>query len=430
VQDRWQATANLTFDLGTRFEMVRSEATGGIVGVDASSIVPRLAATFDPKANGRLVLQATYAHYAGKYSEAQFGRNTPVGNPSRIDLIYVGPNGQGRDFAPGFNPANYEPYNGVFPTANVFFDDGIKSPLTKEFTASVGSQISTRGYVKATFSQRSMGNFVEDYIERANGITNVTLDGVNFGNFDNSLYRNSDDAVRDYAAMQFVGRYQMNENWSANAHWTLQLTNDGNFEGEGVNSPAIASIIGDRPELYSKDRHYPEGRLNDFQRHKVRAWTVYGLDLGFLGRADVSGLYRFDSGTTFSYAANNVPITAIQRAAGQAAGYARLPSAQTLYFGERGRGSFESQHLFDLGIYYQIPVFRSVGPFLKFDVFNVFNRHPLILHDVTVNVDPASSRDAQGLPTGFIQTVSFGTHTSNLSYPEARKWQVAFGVRW
>ena len=85
LQDRWQATSNLSLDLGARFEKVRSEATGDIVGVDASSIVPRLAASFDPRANGRLVLQATYAHYAGKYSEAQFGRNTPVGNPSRID---------------------------------------------------------------------------------------------------------------------------------------------------------------------------------------------------------------------------------------------------------------------------------------------------------------------------------------------------------
>ena len=275
-----------------------------------------------------------------------------------------------------------------------------------------------------------MSNFVEDFISRAGGTTTVTRDGVNFGTFDNQIYRNSDDPVRDYQGLQFIGKYQMNSNWSVNAHWTVQLKDDGNFEGEATNSPAIASLIGDRPELYLKDRHFPEGHLNDFQRHKIRAWTIYGFGLKALGRADLSLLYRYDSPLTFSYTALNVPLTAIQRAAGAAAGYARLPSAQTLYFGERGSGEFEDSHLIDFGLNYQVPVFRSAAPFVKFDVFNIFNSHPLISNDITVNVDPNSARDALGLPTGFIQAASFGRHTSNTSYPVQRKFQVALGVRW
>jgi hypothetical protein len=429
LQDRWQANANLSFDLGARFETVGSEATGDIRGVDANSLVPRLAATYDPQANGRLVLQATYAHYAGKYSEAQFGRNTAVGNPSRIDLFYTGPSGQGRNFAPGFNLANYEIYNGSFPTANVFFDEGIKAPLTKEFTTSIGSMIG-RGFVKATYTQRSMSDFVEDFITTENGTTDVVRDGVNFGTFDNQVYRNSNDPVRDYRAVSLLARYPFRDNWSAQANWTMQLRNDGNFEGEGVNTPAISSLIGDRPELYTKDRHFPEGRLNDFQRHRLLAWTTYGADMGVVGRADLSLLYRFNSGQTFSYIANGVPLTATQRAAGNAAGYARLPATQSLFFGERGRGQYDGAHLVDFGLNYQIPVFRDIGPFIKFDVFNVFNNDTLTAYNVTVNPDPNSPLDALGLPTGYIQAASFGQHTSNTSYPEARRWQVAFGVRW
>ncbi|HXG90224.1 MAG TPA: TonB-dependent receptor [Vicinamibacterales bacterium] len=429
LQDHWQATQHLTLDVGTRFEMVKSDATGDIVGVDASSIVPRLAATFDPKANGRLVLQATYAHYAGKYSEAQFGRNTAVGNPSLLSSIYRGPTGQGRDFAPGFDPANYEIFNGSFPTANIFFDDNIKSPLTKEFTTSVGSQLG-RGYVKAIYTQRSVNNFVEDFITRAEGTTTVTREGRSFGTFDNVVFRNSDEPVRDYQGLQFITRYPLWKGIVANAHWTMQLKNDGNFQGEGTNSPSISSLVGDRPELYNKDRHFPEGRLNDFQRHKVRAWATYGLNLGFLGRADLSPLYRYDSATTFSYFATGVALTDIQRAAGQAAGYARLPSTQTLFFGERGRGKFDGAHLLDLALNYQIPIFKTIGPFLKVDVFNVLNNDTLTSFDVNVNVDPNSSRDALGLPTGFIERPSFGTATGNGNYPEQRRYQFAFGVRW
>ena len=97
----------LTVDPGVRYERVRSEATGDIVGVDTDTLVPRLAATFDVKGDGRIVLQATYAHYAGKYSEAQFASNTDVANPSLIRYAYTGPAGQGMDFAPGFDLANY-----------------------------------------------------------------------------------------------------------------------------------------------------------------------------------------------------------------------------------------------------------------------------------------------------------------------------------
>ena len=41
VQDRWAATRQLTFDLGMRYEQVRSEATGNIIGADTNTLVPR-----------------------------------------------------------------------------------------------------------------------------------------------------------------------------------------------------------------------------------------------------------------------------------------------------------------------------------------------------------------------------------------------------
>src|SRR6185503_1393256 len=107
------------------FESVKSEATGDIITVDTTKLVPRLGLAYDLTGQGQTILQATYGHYSGKYSEAQFANNTDVGNPSRVTYGYTGPAGQGLDFAPGFDLANYNTIvSASFPTANIFVADG------------------------------------------------------------------------------------------------------------------------------------------------------------------------------------------------------------------------------------------------------------------------------------------------------------------
>jgi len=145
AQDRWSVNRHLTLDLGTRFEAVRSKATGDITAVNTSTIVPRLAAIYDIKGNGKTTVQASYAHYAGKYGQVQFSSNTNVGRPNEVDYEYTGPAGQGASFAPGLDPANYT--NVVFanfPTANVKVAPGLQSPLTKEFTLALGRELGSR----------------------------------------------------------------------------------------------------------------------------------------------------------------------------------------------------------------------------------------------------------------------------------------------
>ena len=54
------------------------------------------------KGDGRVVLHATYGHYAGRYNEAQIGVNSNVGNPDETIGVYTGPAGQGRELRAGF----------------------------------------------------------------------------------------------------------------------------------------------------------------------------------------------------------------------------------------------------------------------------------------------------------------------------------------
>jgi hypothetical protein len=417
VNDHWTAGARLTLDLGVRAERVRSDATGDISGAMGATIVPRLAASYSLTGDGRTVMQGTYAHYAGKYNDVQFSRNTNVGNADRILGSYIGPAGEGRDFAPGFDPANYSTISGTFPTANVFFDDNLSSPLTREFSVAFAREFGTGGWGRAAYVNRHAMHFVEDFITIADGTTTIIRNGINLGAFDNAVYRNSDLPKRDYQALQFQSAYRFGSNLSVNGQWTLQLENDGTFEGEAASNPAIPSIIADYPELYVASRSFPDGRLDDFQHHKVRVWASYGLDMGRLGRVDVAPLYRYNSGRTYSLTAS-VPLSAQQIALNP--GYARIPTSQTIFFGERGSQSFEGYHLVDLGITYSVPVWQALKPWVKVEALNVLNNRTLITWNTTVTADTTGPKDAFGLPLNYIKNAAFGTATGPGSYVRPR----------
>ena len=437
VQDRWAAGDHFSFDLGVRFEKADSEATGDIVGADTHSVVPRLGMTYDPAGNGKLTFQATYAHYSGKYSDVQFARNTNVGSPSRVTYNYTGPEGEGFDFAPGMNLANYTTVaSGNFPTANVFLAPGLESPLTKEFTVSAGRQFA-KGYGRVLYTWRLATNFIEDFIDdpTASGKINVVRNGVNFGTFDRLEFRNSDDVERRYQGMQFIGRYDLRSNLYVSGHYTVQFKNDGNFEGEAGNQPANPSDFGDWPQILTP-RSYPYGTLNDFQRSKVRLWAVYNQSLGPVGNVVIGPVWRYNSAQTYSLFASAVPLSAVQVASNP--GYARLPGGgfQTLYFDDRGTESFKGYGLVDLAVTYDIAIWRTVRPWIKFELFNVLDNNKLIGWNNTVNPDPASPLDAAGLPTGYIKPANFGTARANSDFPRplpgidgGRSFLMAFGMR-
>jgi hypothetical protein len=132
----------------------------------------------------------------------------------------------------------------------------------------------------------------------------------------------------------------------------------------------------------------------------------------------------------------NQPLTSIQRALLRSAGYPDAPTSQTVYFSTRGSESFKGYGLVDTSINYNIPVFGSLRPWLKFDVFNLFDNLKLIAWNRTVRTDPASPVDSLGLRTGFLKGASFGTADSNSDFPTAiagvdggRTFRVAFGFR-
>ena len=436
VNDEWALDEHFSFNLGVRGETIDSEATGGITTVDTSSVVPRLGVAYDPRGDGRFTIQSTYSHYAGKYSENQFAQTTNVGNPDLLVGIYTGPSGEGREFAPGFDVDNYLIVDGSFATQNVFLDPNLKSPLTKEFTVSGGGTLGNRGHLKATYIRRRAGNFIEDFLDLTTGATEIMHEGQSYGTFVNQVFRNTDDLERNYDALQFDGRYSLTSRFQLDGSYTVQIRNEGNFEGEATNQPAVPSIAFDYPEIFPADRLYPFGRLNDFQRHKIRIWGVYNLGLGWAGDVDLGGIWRYNSGQVYSLSSGGVGLTAQQEAILDELGYASGPTSQTLYYGERGTENFKGYGLLDLSVQYQIPIWRTAAPYFKFELYNVFKSDAQIAWNTTVDPVYDGPVDELGLPTTYEKGPRFGDGTSGGHYPPwlaaldgGRTFQMALGFR-
>lgn len=416
LQDNWTISDRLTAQLGLRFEKVKVESTGDIVSVNTNPrIVPRLGLSYDVSGNGANVVHATYAQYSGRYNEAQVGGNSPVGSPATLSRFYTGPDCI--DCAAGFalgnypiTPANLERVE--VPLANIFVDEKLKTPLTHEFTTSFGRTLGgDRGYAEASYIFRRTVNMVEDFTAPGD-TTHVVFNGIDAGVVSNVRYRNSDVPWREYQAMVFQSRYRFG-GVSLNGNYTVQLRNNGNYEGEGTNSPGSTSIIGDYPEATSEARHYPEGRLQSFQRHKLRAWAIYNWDMGRAGDMSISGLLRVDSGLAYSLAQRNVAPTATQRAILTAAGYPDSLGAANVFFADRGSEMFAGYGLFDTSITYNVPIFRDLRPWVKFDIYNVMNNQKLIAWSTTVSQNASTPADNLGLRTGYTPAASFGKATGN-----------------
>jgi hypothetical protein len=284
---------------------------------------------------------------------------------------------------------------------------------------------------------RSLSNGLDDFFSVALGRTTVQEAGATFGPFDNLEVRNTDLSRRDYRSGVVEGRYRVTDRWIFNLNYTHQFRNHGNFEGEATNQPGNYSIIGDYPEVFnSEERYYPYGRLNDYQKHKVRAWTTFGVDLGRGGDVSLSALYRYDSPETFSFAASAVTPSTIQLARNP--GYARNLAATgaVVFFGGRGTGEFESSHIFDFALNYDVPVWKRLRPWFKAELRNAFHDQSLIGFNTTITAVRTADApvDADGIPTTYTRGGSFGQPTNNARIagahlPNPREFRFSVGFR-
>jgi len=273
-----------------------------------------------------------------------------------------------------------------------------------------------KGYGEVSYIARVTHDLIEDYQTISTGFTNVVVNGISAGTFTNKFYTNApnDQVYRKYQGLVLQSQFRIKDNWSVYGQDTVQLQNYGDYEGEATNQPGSTSPIGNYPEAFDAARTFPLGNLQNFERNRLRLWSIYNWAMGSKGNLSVSGLLRVESGLAYSIAAKNVALTSQQTALLAAAGYPDAPGPQTVYFTDaRGDQTFAGYGVFDLSINYDVPVVRNLKPWIKFDVYNLFNNEKLIAWNTTVSPNKATPVDNLGLPTGYTPGSTFGTATGN-----------------
>ena len=112
-------------------------------------------------------------------------------------------------------------------------------------------------------------------------------------------------------------------------------------------------------------------------------------------------------------------------------GYVNGPSSRTLLYYSAGRGSelYNGSGRFDLSLHYDIPVWRSLRPWLKIEWYNLTNNDKLLYFNTTIRPDADGPRDALGIPTTYTEGDRFGEATSAGDYRSARSFLIAWGFR-
>ena len=273
---------------------------------------------------------------------------------------------------------------------------------------------------------------IEAFSTIADGTTDVVSNGVDAGVFTNIVYRNTDLAHREYQGWCSSRGYQLSNRWSVNGHYTLQLQ--------------------ERRQLRRRS-HQPAGRDLTSSATTRKRSTPRGTILTAGCRTSSAIASASGASTTWTWAARATPRCRVcggwTRLASYQPGGAkpgahvdaarrswRRPAIRTarvrlnVFFGERGSEEFAGYGVLDMSFNYNVPVFRTLRPWVKFDVYNLFNNQKLIAWNTTISQDPASPKDSLGYATEYIKSPTFGTATgntvTNLNVSTINAYPVAF----
>ena len=264
-----------------------------------------------------------------------------VGNADRIIGSYTGPAGEGLDFAAGFRSGElHDHLSGTFPTANIFFADDLTSPLTQGVHAGARRAISASGAMGArdlralaappTSSRTSSRSTAAARPSTRNGVNSAPSTTPSTAT---ATWRGANTTRSTCSpAVAFSASLSVERPVDRPAQEPRQLRRrSGEQPGDSL---ADRRLPGDLRRV----RNFPMGRVDDFQRHKVRVWATYSLDLAAVRPARHRAALPLQLGAHLQPCRGGGAAVPGSRAINP--GYARLPSSQPLFFGERGSQAF------------------------------------------------------------------------------------------
>ena len=466
--DTWRPNGHVSLNLGVRWDKNQAQDGGGDVVANRGVISPRLAAVWDPTAEGRWTLNASYARYVMPMTSNVAASTTASGNASVLVWLYQGPAinsdpsaaslvttesaiRQVFDWFDGNEIAKRAPVMSFVPGTNIRILSPLKSPNADEYAVGTSRLLGSRGTFRVDGVWRRYRDF---YSQRADRQTGRVWDRLR-NPYDLFVVENTNDVTRRYWGVVTQASYRVTDDLDVGGNYTVSRLR-GNFDGETLGAgPAVAQVNA-YPEYKQRDWNAPEGDLAADQRHRARLWGTYTAPVP-AGSLTFGVLQQIGSGVP--YGALGTGNTGITTAATGVAnpGYVTPPNSIDYFFTARDAFRTETTYRTDLSVNYAFRV-HAVGAqpdlFFHWEILNVFNQFQLCgcggtafnnggttdlttigqairtgrtAHSGLQTFNPFTVTPVKG--THWDVTPEFGTALSHLAYTTPRLFRFSVGVR-
>jgi len=462
VNDRWTFNDRWSFNLGFRYDENDGRDSSGATVANDAKLSPRLAASWDVRGGGDLVLNASYGTYVSALANG-VGDNTSSGGAiGSFRWDYEGPpiNTDPSCINNGTCISNsealqiifdwYTSLGGVFdldqldpnapinallnqqdiPGATAAVDGTLKSPSADELTVGITKQLGTKGLVRADLVYRDWTDFYAartdlstGQVQTPNGLADFTL----LGNFANN------ELKREYIGLLTSFRYRVNDRLTVAGNYTLSET-DGNFDGEFSNTGPVSSGVLNYPEYKEARWNNPTGNLKTDQRHKLRAWAIYDILRSSRHHLSVSWLENFFSGQPYSANAGIDSRPFVPNP-----GYETPTSDVLYYFTARDAFRTDDVHRSDVSLRYAFNfggANRNFEVFIEPEVLNIFNEEAVIdprgLDDdeaivLLEDFNPFTEQPVEGV--NWRKASDFGEAANEFDFQSPRTYRFSVGFR-
>ena len=396
--DNWRLSSNFSFNVGVRWDKNHATDSYGALTANDSAWSPRLAAAYDPKGDGDLILRASYAKYVGAPSENQVSAGSPAGNPATFQYIYNGPAINNdpnaatlvptdvalQQFyaywgitAPNQYPAsNFSPAAVSYPGVNTKIVGSLKSPAADEWVVGVQARIGKWFNLRVDGVYRKFVDFYNERIDQSTGYVTAP----NGAKYDFHAIENTNDAKRQYYGLHTSFEARPTKSFNFGGSWTWSHLY-GNFVGETSGSGPVRYNGNQYPEYIQTAWNTPTGDLGADQRHRLRLFGTYDLPTPqFLGLFNVGAIFSVDTGTPYGAAGTIISTSYVTNP-----GYYQPPTAGVTYwFTPRDAFRTPTVTRLDLSLNWTMPLWKTVEIFVSPQVLNVFNSAAVTAVDTTV----------------------------------------------
>ena len=459
LNDNWTLNRSLSFNIGVRWDKNDGQDGAGRKTVSGDAISPRLGMTWDVKADGDMLVNASYARYVAGINNSQGDASSLGGQPATVDFDYRGPtfnldpnattlvstedvirqvfawfqaNGgtssriRGTPSIPGINP-------------NI--EGGLSSPNTDEFSVGLTKRLGSRGLVRGDVVYRTWNDFYANRVDLGTGTVSGSLAGVT-RTFDKQLIVNTSEEEREYWGFTLSASFRPVDGLQLQGNWTWSRLR-GTFDGENAASGSLQSVAPFYPEYRDASWSRPVGDLAADQRHKVRLWAIYDLPLGIdWMQSSVSVLQNYDTGLPYGAvgAVDTRPYVTNP-------GYLAPPSTATYYFSARDAFRTDDVWRTDLSLNLSFRPVGSLEVFVAPQVTNVFNQQAIAGNtaNITTTIETRQNNSAsyaafnpfttaptqgpRGSGANWNYSSTFGQPVGPAAYQNPRTFRFSVGLR-